>query len=629
MIKHFAISLAVALLSGTAIAQSLEDFAALPGVFQPRLSEDGRYLAVGCRSEDRTRVCLYDLDEGGTTKLFGVPEPLFQDGFYFAGPDHLIVQGWFNEAPPMASGGQMFRLRRAMVFNIHTGQAAEFMNNNTDDFDNRRVVSLDNTDPGSVIVAFEGRRHRVDLETGRGQRMRRIRTDGIPVYQPDGRMSATIEFGNYDDMYFFRGVDENGDETDVLYEGSHPLDYPRYHGVDPNGDYILSFLGGEHLGVRRIDAQTGEMTPLSPETAGDIYTPLADPATRNIIGYSRYRDDLAEAVFLDDGLQRDSAALARALRVDRVLFHTWSRDRDRMVFSTVSAGEPHSYFLYERSAGNISPIGFSRPELEGVATSSVDAFDFIASDGLAIPGFLTLPPGHDADDGPLPLVVMPHGGPWARDDRHFDWWAQAYASQGYAVYQPNFRGSFGYGTAFQEAGFGEFGGRMIEDILEGAQALRDQGFAQQGPACFVGASYGGYAALMAAIVAPDDVACVVAFSPVTDPISILGDAARLRANRDLDFWQQYIGDRFMGAEAEAAISPLRRADELRAPTLLMHGDEDFVINIEESEAFERAMRGRDGFRFVEMEGVTHSPLTSEARLQILQESLQLIDETLK
>ena len=250
---------------------------------------------------------------------------------------------------------------------------------------------------------------------------------------------------------------------------------------------------------------------------------------------------------------------------------------------------------------------------------------YTASDGLEIPAVLTTPPG---GEGPYPLVVLPHGGPQVRDDLRFDWWAQAYAQMGYMVLQPNYRGSAGYGLEFIEAGYDEFGGRMVEDMLDGARHLQSEGLAHAGGFCMAGASYGGYAALMGAILAPEEVACVVAVNPVTEPVSLIGEGLAVDAESLVTFWERYVGDRYMSGEAASEISVVSRAGELAASILVFHGEEDNVVSIDQSQALARSLRGSDQFTFVPLEGDDHYMSRAGSRREVLERSLALFDETI-
>ncbi len=172
-------------------------------------------------------------------------------------------------------------------------------------------------------------------------------------------------------------------------------------------------------------------------------------------------------------------------------------------------------------------IGFARPLIKSEDVGEVITIEYKASDGLTIPALVTWPAGTtEAERKNLPMIVMPHGGPEAYDAVGFDWLAQYFANEGYMVFQPNFRGSGGFGETFAAAGHGQWGRKMQSDITDGARALARMGWADPGRTCIVGWSYGGYAALAGGGATSDQYKCVVSVAGVSDLIAMLGEEQR-------------------------------------------------------------------------------------------------------
>jgi dipeptidyl aminopeptidase/acylaminoacyl peptidase len=214
---------------------------------------------------------------------------------------------------------------------------------------------------------------------------------------------------------------------------------------------------------------------------------------------------------------------------------------------------------------------------------SVRIVSWRAADGLTLSGVLTLPPGRAARA--LPLVVLPHGGPEARDYPGFDWWAQAYASRGYAVFQPNFSGSGGYDIGLRNAGLGQWGRKMQTDISDGVADLARQGIVDPKRACIVGGSYGGYAALAGVTVQQGLYRCAVSVAGVADLAEMLAynrDRAGLRSDT-MRYWKAFMGVNDSTDDSLNAISPVLRASHADAPILLIHGKEDIRVPINQSE----------------------------------------------
>jgi dipeptidyl aminopeptidase/acylaminoacyl peptidase len=261
-----------------------------------------------------------------------------------------------------------------------------------------------------------------------------------------------------------------------------------------------------------------------------------------------------------------------------------------------------------------------RPELEGRALAPVKPVTIAAPDGVSIPAYLTLPPGKAAKG--LPAVVLPHGGPSARDEWGFDWLAQFLAARGYAVLQPQYRGSAGFGDAWlNQNGFKNWR-TSIGDVTASAKWLVSQGIADPNKLAILGWSYGGYAALQSAVVEPSLYKAVVAVAPVTD-LQMAKDEARNFANF-------YLVEKEIGSGPHVAEgSPLRHAAEIQAPVLLIHGMMDNVVRVAESKAMDQALRGAGKqSELLTFKGLDHQLNDSDARTQMLTKIGELLDRTI-
>lgn len=318
------------------------------------------------------------------------------------------------------------------------------------------------------------------------------------------------------------------------------------------------------------------------------------------------------------------AELQQILTEDSVVITGWNRAKQKFIVRGRDEGVPANFYLLDLTTGGLGLLDVEY-ELPEPGPGPRRLVNYPASDGLEIRGWLTLPPGSGPRDGGFPLVVLPHGGPQARDTGTFDWWAGYYAALGYAVFQPNFRGSEGRGPEFVEAGYGGFGTRMIDDMIDGARYLQETGVARPGAYCTVGGSYGGYAALMMALRDNENVACVVTFAGVTHPFAMLGGAGGTGYAR---YWEAYMGSRFEDDDYQDSISPMARAGEIHQPVLAMHGDLDTTVPYEQMEMFQRAAGGRSNFRFLTFEGQDHYLDSRIARSALLRESGEFLTEYL-
>ncbi len=227
-----------------------------------------------------------------------------------------------------------------------------------------------------------------------------------------------------------------------------------------------------------------------------------------------------------------------------------------------------------------------------------------------------------------PLIVLPHGGPEARDNLEFDWWAAAYASQGYLVYQPNFRGSSGYGNRFLKAGWGEWGRKMQDDITGGVGKLVADGVVDPSRVCIVGASYGGYAALAGATLTPDLYKCAISVNGVSDLVRMLGAEA---ASNDfsVEYWERRIGSRYRDRAEIDAVSPSLLAKNVRAPILLIHGQDDTVVPYWQSKLMNDALeQSGKPVKFVTLDGEDHWLSSAKTRMRMLEETSKFLKKHL-
>ncbi|OYU14367.1 MAG: S9 family peptidase [Alphaproteobacteria bacterium PA4] len=292
-----------------------------------------------------------------------------------------------------------------------------------------------------------------------------------------------------------------------------------------------------------------------------------------VIG-ARFTTDVHNVAFFDPAMQKMLKAVKAAIPDQPIVsIVDASEDESRLLFWAGSDTDPGLYYLFDKTSRKLDTLDIVRPELEGQTLASVKAITYPAADGTPIPAYLTLPPGSSGKG--LKAIVLPHGGPAARDVWGFDWLSQFFAAQGYAVLRPNFRGSSGYGDAwFKDNGFKSWK-IAIGDVIDGGRWLEQQGIAAPGRLGIVGWSYGGYAALQAAATAPDLFKAVVAIAPVTDLAKLKEDSR--------NFTNFIVTSRYIGSGPHISEgSPANNAARIKAPVLMFHGTLDRNVSIAQS-----------------------------------------------
>ena len=353
---------------------------------------------------------------------------------------------------------------------------------------------------------------------------------------------------------------------------------------------------------------------------------LFDRVTRAWVGQVDRGDD-QPTTFYDPALETRWKATAKAFPGYRTVIEAWSADFNRLIVFTDGKDDSGTYWLVDIAKHNAAPLGGAYPAVKPSQVGQVRMVDYKAADGLALRGVLTLPPGREAKN--LPLIVMPHGGPVDRDGPGFDWWAQAFAGRGYAVFQPNFRGSSGYGAAFEAAGYGQWGRKMQTDISDGLQELVRQGVADPRRACIVGGSYGGYAALAGVTLQQGLYRCAVAVAGVADLSQMLnyqrdlagGPSARERQ------WKTFLGVTTMWETELKPLSPARLAARADAPILLIHGKEDTTVPVDQSQTMERALRSAGKpVEALYLPGGDHQLSQAQTRIDMLKAAVAFVEK---
>ena len=342
---------------------------------------------------------------------------------------------------------------------------------------------------------------------------------------------------------------------------------------------------------------------------------------QRVVGVS-FAGDKRETAFFDPKLNALGASISKAIPgLPLISFIDASSDENKLVLFAGSDVDPGRYYVLDRVTKNMGELLLARPELEKVTLSPVKPISFAAADGTRIPGYLTLPPGSDGKN--LPAIVMPHGGPSARDEWGFDWLAQFYANRGFAVLQPNFRGSSGYGADwFQHNGFRSWK-TAIGDVNDGGRWLLRQGIAAPGKLAIVGWSYGGYAALQSQVLDPDLFKAIVAVAPVTD----------LEAYRDENrrFTSFARVNAFVGSGPHVREgSPAQNIDRIKAPVLLFHGDRDLNVGVGASRMMAARLRAAGKpVEYVEFAGLDHQLDEGAARIRMLDQSDRFLRTVLR
>lgn len=573
-------------------APSAEAFFGTPQFDAVTVSPNGDHLAALVGTDDGRRLAVIARDRS-RARLLDVPGPV-RDYFWATDERLLATVGESWQSPGLAA---VNRDGRDYALLIPPGEDAEAAQG-------ARVLSTLPREPGRVLIALDARLphapdvYRLDVFTGALER--EVRNPGRMFrWVPDdsGRVRAAMGWEPRSEGIryglWLRPVSGNGWRRAHAFTPGGPAMVPL--AFDPDGGDLLvaASVGRDTAALHRLDVETGRLGPVLYGRPDVDVTGLAlGPAG---VAMVRWEDQLPGKHALDESLNAREDWLDDRLPGLSHRVVSTSRDGRFSVVRAWSDRSPASHYLFDRENRELELVGRGRPWLEGRVPARVPVL-VTARDGWPLQGYLTRPADETA--GPAPLLVMPHGGPWSRDHWGFDAAAQFFATRGWAVLQVNFRGSTGYGRAHLEFGRGQWDGLMLDDLADGARWAIGDGVADPESICILGASFGGYAALMSAVRYPDLYRCAVSFAAVTDLAGRIEGFRAAGDERAFHEWRDMVGDPERDAARLADASPLNRAAELQAPVLLAHGRRDRRVPAAHAERLVRALVAEDRAREV-------------------------------
>jgi dipeptidyl aminopeptidase/acylaminoacyl peptidase len=460
---------------------------------------------------------------------------------------------------------------------------------------------------------------RADLNTGL---QRHVADGGWTTHwlvDAAGEIAARSDYYESDRSWKLQVAHEGHLRTVTLRK--EPIDVPEILGFGPSLDTVLMSTMEDGVPrwrlVSRIDGSIGE--PMAEHRGLD--SPSYDPATHRLIG-GVGTDDVAHYVFFDPAMQKHWDAIVRAFPDEHVSLVSASPDFQKLIVLVDGARDGYGYRLVDLTTHRAESLG----DVYNALTANLmkKRVTYKAADGLAIPAYLTLPPGKEPKA--LAVVVLVHGGPADRDTADFDWWSQALATQGYAVLQPNYRGST-VDSRFMAAGYGNFGRKMQTDVSDGVRYLVTEGIADPARVCIVGASYGGYAALAGATLDTGVYRCAVSIAGISDIRRMLYRAGseEMATLVGLRYWDRFMGVKGPRDPVVDAISPIKHIDAVSIPVLLIHGKDDTVVPYEQSSVIYDALRhAGKGVEMVTLAHEDHWLSRTQTRRQMLQESVRFL-----
>ena len=566
---------------------SVADFAALPLLKKPALSPDGHRIAARQVEDGKTTIIVLDADHPDTP-LRTIPiENMEVYAVKWAGNKRLLVT---LVAKQNVLGAEIPFLRLISI--DVDSRAIQILDRKSVGIYAGDVLYADPTGSWALVASQDNMFNypsikRVDLATGNATLVEKAR-DGVWDWYADesGVVRAGVAYSARRWTVWYR---EKPEEKLRTLKGK--LDKNDDSAIDKlifrgNESWVLTNERTGRFGLYKYDTKTATISePIFEHPDVDVNDIAYDPASGKIRAVE-YEDERQRVQWFDPAIKTLQVQIDQALPQFVNLPTDWSSDNNRVLVWSYSGSDPGRYFLLDRTTKRMSPVVDPYPRIDPAMMAEVKAVRYQARDGLQLRAYLTLPRGREATG--LPLILMPHGGPFERDHWEYDPIVQFLANRGYAVLQPEFRGSTGYGKQFVEKGYGEWGRKMQDDLDDGVDWLARSGQIDPRRVCIIGGSYGGYAAMWGAIRTPQRYRCAASIAGVSDLAALVRyDKQFFSATRYYREWRTKVAG--VGNIDLSAVSPISFAAQLKVPLLVGHGEKDERVPAKQSHTMVEAL----------------------------------------
>ena len=601
---------------------------------QPRLAPDGQHIALNVRIRrgDRTipTMTVYSLPDLKIISTIALPGYEIPVNFGWITNRRLVVEKGLELAlreRPIATGEVVAvdfdGTKQEYLYGAKNLKQSSRGDRYGNDAGRARIAHVPKARDGHVFLATQlwTGSHSMLYDVNTVNAVRKLVAD-IPMkgigflFQNDGRPRFANGIDDDNQAVLLRLDDASGEWRPVE---SKPAGVEfRPFAFTPDNSAVYALQSDKHgpRSVVREDMQTGKRTIVAQAELSnvDIIEASAAPripfavASANGIPKPRYLDDSAP----DAALHKTISAL---FPDEYVHFINFTDDGQKLLFEVQSDRDPGAFYLFDRKNGKADLLFANMPKIEAEQMAARTPVTFKSRDGLAISGYLTLPKNPGGNK--LPMVLLPHDGPFGRyDEWYFDTDAQFLASRGYAVLQVNFRGSGGRGLGFEQAGYRQWGGKILEDLADGVKWATARADIDGGRVCVLGGNFGGYAALMLPVREPAMFKCSVGYAGRYDLVTRYDQQGIKGDTRATNFLIKTMGD---DPAVLAANSPANLAAQIKLPVLLVHGGKDKTTVLDQAEAMRDALvkAGRSPeWMLVDREG--HGFYDSEHRKEFYQ-----------
>ncbi|MFT5297404.1 MAG: dipeptidyl aminopeptidase/acylaminoacyl peptidase [Colwellia sp.] len=616
-------SLIFSLLAFNVYAEKLpiEAFGKLPGSQQVKLSPDGNKVAFINNVAGNTMIGVTDLEKYTTKYLVRTDNQKFKIGWYlWANNELLLVSADY----PVQRRGLKYTEARLLKVHVDGKEAFDSViklrkGDNSPQFQNN-IIDLLPGEPNHILMALDlkvsNRPDVYKINLTNNRKRKRIYRGKSHVYNwmTDQQHKLRLGFGRDETKIFYRLFDIKKDEWRNIWEYEifdAPDLSPLGFGLNPDDLYIRADHNGRYA-IFKVDVSKAELPRelVFSDPDYDVEGSLIySQKTNDVIGVYHGEADNAK-VFFDPVYDAFQTALNTALPDAYNNVSSFSADERKYILYTSKSQSPGAYYLGDRDTNDLTFVLEQYPLLYQQKLSGKNKISYKARDGVAIEGYISKP--HTNVKNTKGAIILPHGGPMVRNYAGFDWFSEFFASRGYTVLEPNFRGSSGYGFKFEMEAVQKWGGAMQDDLADAAKWMVKEYDIDKNKVCILGGSYGGYAALMAAVKQQDVFKCAASFAGVSDLALIVSKARRFTNNE--------VVKKQFGTDSDVLEhnSPVNFAKDINIPVLLIHGDKDRVVDVRHSRDMHEELQDyKKEVEYIELENGNHYMEIEAHRMTVL------------
>ncbi len=613
----------------------ISTYGSLPEIKNIKLSPDGKTLSMVTNNKGKLMLITYNFSSKKSHKVLTTDNiNVVLNWYKWANNDILLV----SVAYPNSADGVQYTSTQLLKFDLTKNDSvvrlikprdARVRKEKPAQFQDG-VISLLPNEPDKILIEvnFEMANHpsiyEVNVRTNKRTRIKGPSKD-VEHWIVTRQGKPKIAKGHYRTKVFYRLFNEKDKSWRNLYSyevfEKNKVTILGFD-LDPNIIYIRALHQGKNA-IYKVNITDKNLTRelIYWDEKYDVNGSLIySPKTGAVVGLNHKGSD-DNKIYWDKEYLKIKQSLNNSLPNAKNTIISMTRDLNKYILFSRSAKTAGDYLMVDRKNNTMSLLGKIYPNINENNYAKKKLINYTARDGLAIEAYLTTPINHEIKTKP-PAIILPHGGPMARDFDGFDYWAELFANRGYVVFQPNFRGSSGYGFDFEMASIGGWGKAMQDDLQDAVAWLKEQNIIDSESVCIAGASYGGYAALMAAVKHGETFKCAASFAGVSD-IELIIDRSYRFTNKEI------VEKQFSNSDIDS-VSPINFADKMNIPILLIHGTADRVVPVKHSQNMAKKLkRYRKNVKYVEIKNANHHLSVQAHRIQTLEEMVKFFDKHLK